>query len=130
MAGCSSGGSPEEAAATVERFFTALAAGDRSTVADLAPDLPLEGETAAMLRGSLSQEVETSIAQVTVEGREALVAVETRIGNEAGPTLLVPLRWRPGGWRIGDSISVQRTFDVIEIEAALQHDSRYQRLLD
>jgi hypothetical protein len=130
LLGCGSGGSQEDAVATVERFFTALADGDRAVVADLAPDLPVEGDTAAMLRRSLSGEVETAVVQVTVEGRSALVAVETRVDGEVGPTLLVPLRWRPGGWRIGDSITVQRTFDVIEIEADVQHDSRYSRLLD
>lgn len=108
---------------TVETLFVALAGSDDDTIRRIAPELAeavpgVLAQIAAQL--SLRQQADIGIPEIT--GRRAVVPVTlTKRGadsiddaaSQGDATLLVPLRWRRGGWQVDPTLTISQTFDII-----------------
>lgn len=82
----------------------------------------LESSEVEQLRDQLLLRFEWEVGRAEVTGRRAVVPVKlsSREAETAPPrteeTILVPMRWRSGSWRIESSLTVTQQIDLVPLK--------------
>ncbi len=119
LASCSprGGEAASRAESQAEALFVALEEGDVEALGRLGPAFEgLESEDVEQLRDQLISRVDWEIGEAEVSGRRATVPVKLSPRSaETEETILVPMRWRSGSWRIEASLTVTQQIDLVPL---------------
>ncbi len=119
------GEAASEAESQAKALFAALEEADAAALRRLGPAFEgLEPEEIDQLRDQLISRFEWQVGEAEVSGRRAVVPVTLSprdAETEATPsrteeTILVPMRWRSGSWRVESSLTVTQQIDLVPLD--------------
>lgn len=124
-------GPPEEgeaarrAEARAAELFAALESADLEALYELGPAFEdMDAAAVENLKEELTTQLSWQVGDAEVSGRRAQVPVtltprpgpESDAPARAEQEIIVPLRWRSGGWEIQSSLTVSRRIDVVPLK--------------
>jgi hypothetical protein len=100
-----------EVRTTVERFISALYAGDRKTLTEIAPEM-VRDEKLEQVFSAIAKYPFWSITELSRRGGSARARIKLHSEGQ-GTEILIPLSLNDGNWTVDDKISVTTQLDLV-----------------